>query len=66
MRFVATGTVTGGTYIGEFEAETAEQAEQVAWYQAGISLCHHCSLSISDPEVTEIYVEPVGEPGEEG
>lgn len=50
--------VTGGKYLGEFEADTAEQAVELAWHEAHVSLCHHCSREISDPEVDSITAEP--------
>ena len=49
--------VIGGTFVGVFEAETAEAAIEKAWKKAHVSLCHHCSREISDPEVDELHAE---------
>ena len=46
------GIVTGSKYLGEFEAETAEQAEQMAMDESGfVSLCHQCAEECEDPEI---------------
>lgn len=51
------GTVVGGTFVGEFKAETAAAALKQAWKKVGITLCHECSREMSDPEVTELCAE---------
>ena len=58
-----TGSVVAGTYIGEFEAETGEEAIKKASRQAGVSLCHQCSGEISDPEIESLtaFCEETGE-----
>lgn len=56
-RFNAGGGVVASTYIGEVEAETAEEAIKKAWQEAGISVCHECSRHLSDPEIDSIWVE---------
>lgn len=45
---------TGGVFLGQFEAETAEEAIQMALNEAAsVTLCHHCAQKISDPEIDE-------------
>lgn len=50
-----TGVVTGGKYLGEYEAETAEQAIATALMLegGGISLCNQCSGECEDGAVDE-------------
>lgn len=60
-KFNIYATVTGGKYIGEFEADTAEQAIEMAQESeaAGIRLCHQCSDECEDPECTEFHADEV-------
>ena len=60
-KFRVSATVTGSKYIGEFEAATAEEAEQMAYDsgEASISLCHQCASECEDPECSKMHVEPV-------
>ncbi len=48
-------------YIGEYEAASAEEAEQMAWNsdEAYISVCRHCSYEVEDPEIDRMEVEEV-------
>lgn len=48
------GKVVASTYIGEFEAETKEEALDKAGKEAHVSVCHQCSRKIEDPEVTDM------------
>ena len=62
-KFNVYATVTGGKYIGEFEAETKEKAIEMAQESdnASVSLCHQCSPECEDPECTEFHADQVGE-----
>lgn len=62
-KYYVYGAVSASKFIGEFEANSAEEAEQMAWDSGEVyaSVCHQCSDDVSDPEITEIYVEEVGE-----
>ncbi len=53
-------TVKAGKYIGQVEAETKEEAEQLAWGLPGasVSVCHQCSRDIEDPEIDKLHAEP--------
>lgn len=55
------GVVTGSKYLGEVEAENAEEAEQKAFDELdiGCSLCHHCSSEAEDAEIHELNIEEV-------
>lgn len=55
------GVVTGGKYLGVFEAENKEAAEEMAMNSeaAQISFCHHCSRDCEDPQILEFAVEEV-------
>jgi hypothetical protein len=51
-------TVVGSKCLGEYEAETAAEAEEMALDKEGyVSLCHQCSREIDDPQIDEIEVE---------
>ncbi len=53
------GHVVGTKYLGEFEAETPEEAKEMAIEaeEAHVSFCHQCSRECSDPEIHEATVE---------
>ena len=51
------GKVVGSKYIGSYEAETAEEAIELAQKDAYVSLCHQCSGECEDPEVDEMVAE---------
>ncbi|GAA4827865.1 hypothetical protein GCM10023310_00660 [Paenibacillus vulneris] len=57
------GVVRATKYIGEFEAETKEAAEQLAWDsdEAYSSVCYHCSKQVEDPEIERLEVEEIKE-----
>lgn len=63
-RYVATGSVVGGTYIGEIEANTPEEAISKARRKCHVSLCHACAKGLSDLEVEQVTVMDV-DTGEE-
>ncbi len=58
-KYRVVGTVVGGKYLGEFEADSAELAEEMAMDEHGgnISLCHQCSGECEDGEVTAAHAE---------
>ncbi len=47
-------------FIGEFEAESKEEAEEKAWEEGNlvITLCHYCSREV---ELSDIYDYQVDE-----
>lgn len=52
------GKVSATKYLGQFEAETAEDAEQMAMEANGhVAVCHQCANEVSDPEIHECIVE---------
>lgn len=53
--------VSGSKYLGEFEAATPEEAEQLALEsdEAAICLCHQCAGECESAEVEEVTVEEV-------
>ena len=56
------GKVRATKFLGVFEAETAEQAEELAMEANGfVSVCHQCADEVSDPEVEGCIVEPEGQ-----
>lgn len=58
-RYSVSGAVVGSTWIGEYDANTPEEAIGLAYNDAGISLCHECARKVSDPEVLELTAEDV-------
>ena len=57
--WTVTGRVVGSIYVGTFEAATAEEAIEQAEREASVSLCHHCSRKIEDPEIDRYDAEEV-------
>lgn len=58
-RYRAYGSVVGTKYLGEFEAESEEEAEDLARKDARVYLCHHCNKQCECPEIQDITIEPV-------
>lgn len=58
-RYSVTGAVHASTFIGEYDANTPEEAIELAYADAGVSLCHECARDVSDPEVCELTAEDV-------
>ena len=54
------GVVSASKYLGTVEAETEEEALKKAEEldSVSVSVCHHCSSQVEDPEITEITVSP--------
>ena len=55
------GIVTASKYLGEFEADSEEEAIEMALNseEASVSICHQCSHDVSDPEINEANAELV-------
>ena len=53
------GTVTGGKYLGEVEADSKEEAEEKANVldTLSVSLCWQCASQVENAEITDIVVE---------
>lgn len=53
MKYSVTGVVTGSKYLGEFEADSKEEAIALAMESDAISvrLCHQCVEECEDPEI---------------
>lgn len=54
------GLIKTSKFIGEFEANSKEEAEKMAWDsdEAYVSLCYHCSREFAtEIEVTEMVAE---------
>lgn len=60
-RYHVTGAVTGSKYMGEFEADSPEEAIELAMAGEGAhcSVCHHCSSQVEDPEIHEAFADEV-------
>jgi hypothetical protein len=59
VKFRGYGSVVASTYLGEVEAKDIEEARKKFERAAYVSVCHHCSAHISDPEVHDIQIERV-------
>jgi hypothetical protein len=55
------GTVTASKYLGEFEADSEEEAIEMALNseEAYVSMCHQCSSNCEDPEIHEASAQLV-------
>lgn len=53
------GKVIGTKYIGQFEANSIEEAEELAWSsgECAVCLCHYCTSECEDPEIERLIVE---------
>lgn len=62
-RYRVRGTVIGTKYLGEFEANSEEEAVELALNseEACVSLCHQCSGDCEDPEIHEANAELIDE-----
>lgn len=58
-RFYVHGAVRASKYIGEYEADTPEQACELAWADAYVSFCHQCSGEAENPEIEDLFASPV-------
>lgn len=52
-------TIVGSKFLGEFDAETAEEAERLAVQSdaARMCLCHQCSSQVDGLQVEEASAE---------
>lgn len=52
-RYRVWGKIVATKYLGEFEAETEAAAEELALESdaAHVTICHHCSDEIEEPEI---------------
>lgn len=60
-KFDVYGTVVGTKYLGEFEAESKEEAVALALESEGgiISLCHQCVSECEDGTVEEAVADEI-------
>jgi hypothetical protein len=58
-RWRVNGTVVGGKYLGEYEADTAEEAVELALDEAHVSFCHQCSGECENAEVEDATAEEI-------
>ena len=58
MKYNVYAHVVGSKFLGTFEAETPEQAEQMALDNNGsVNICHHCAEEIEDAEIDSVTSE---------
>ena len=54
------GVVVGTKHIGEYEANSKEEAIEMAENDAYVSLCHQCAGSeIDEPEIDELRADEI-------
>lgn len=58
-KYMIHATVVASKHIGEYEAETEEQAIEMAWEDAYVSICHQCSGEVDEPKIDELHAEKV-------
>lgn len=57
-KFAVYGRVVGSKFLGVFEAETANEAEEKALAENGyVSVCHQCSDQIEEAEIDGVTSE---------
>jgi hypothetical protein len=56
-KFNVYGVVTGTKFLGVFEANTKEEAIQMASPEASACLCHQCDSECQDAEIHDIIAE---------
>lgn len=62
-KFLVYAVVDAGYPVGEFEAETKEEAEEMAWDSEfmrthSFGVCHQCCRHIEIGDVTQLLVDP--------
>lgn len=63
-KFAVWAAVHATKFLGVFEAESAEDAEQTAMDVNGsVSLCWECGEGMSDPDIDHCIVEELGDDG---
>lgn len=57
------GVLDASKYLGEIEAESKEQAEELAWGNGNqyVSICHQCSGEFDLGDMIRVIVEKVEE-----
>ena len=59
-KYRAYGIATSSKYLGEFEANSKKEAEEIAWEKdTYISLCYQCSREVDIGDIYEVQVEEV-------
>lgn len=58
-KFSIHGVVTATKYIGEYEANSKEEAEAMAWEDAYVSVCHNCSSEVDGADIETLVIEEV-------
>lgn len=59
-KYYVVGTVIGSKYLGEFEADTPEEAVEkaLASDKASVNLCHRCAGECENAEIDEAIADP--------
>jgi len=58
MKYHVYGKVVATKYLGAFEADNAEAAEELAMAEnGGVSVCHQCAREVGDPEIESCIAE---------
>lgn len=59
-KFEVWAKVVGTKFLGEYEADTKDQAIELAMKESGhVSLCWQCSREIDDPEIEDTTAEEI-------
>ena len=63
-RFHIHGIVSGVKYLGEYEAETEQEAKDMAFAsnKAYVSLCYICDHECEDAQIVEVTAELASDP----
>lgn len=61
-KYEVMGQVSGGKFMGTYEASSKEEAEKMALDKEGyVSLCHQCASECEDAQIDEVFVTEVEE-----
>lgn len=62
-KFSVYAVIDATKYVGEFEADSKEEVEELAWDNVNhnISLCHHCSEKMDVGDIVKLIVEEIKE-----
>ena len=53
-KWSVSASVVGTKWIGDYDAETGEEAIKMAYNDAHVSLCHACASECEDPAVEHL------------
>lgn len=59
MKYNVYALITGSKFLGEYEADSPEEACAMAEPNADVSICHQCAKEIDDAQIDSLQAEPL-------